>query len=202
MQLILRDAQHVSGYGLLVKINDRNQRLLLDTGASGILINRRAAEKAGLKRVSTVQFAGIGEKGRQDAYLAVADQIRIGELEFRDCVVTVSEKSMGLDGDGLIGGDVFSSYVVDIDIPADMLRLSPLPRRPEDSTVQVSLASESDSDYDPEDPPETADGSPPATKSGADSGNCRPLRPGYRRTATSRPKWRNGPECFASDMAC
>ena len=30
---------------------------------------------------------------------------------------------MGLDEDGLIGADVFSSYVVDIDIPGDMLRL-------------------------------------------------------------------------------
>ena len=175
MQLILRDPQHVSGYGLLVKINDRNQRLLLDTGASGILINRKAAEKAGLKRVSTVQFTGIGDRGHQGAYLAVADQIRIGELEFRDCVVTVSEKSMGLDEDGLIGGDVFSSYVVDIDIPADKLRLDPLPRRPEDSTRPASLASESDSDYDPEEPPDTANGSTAAAKPGAEKGAATPL---------------------------
>ena len=117
MQILLRDAQHVAGYGLLVKINDRNQRLLLDTGASGILINRRAAEKAGLKRISTVQFTGIGDKGQRNAYFAVADDVKIGDLEFKDCVVTVSEKSMGLDEDGLIGADVFSSYVVDIDIP-------------------------------------------------------------------------------------
>jgi hypothetical protein len=54
LQMFLRDAKHVAGYGLLVKINDRNQRLLLDTGASGILINRKAAEKAGLKRISSL----------------------------------------------------------------------------------------------------------------------------------------------------
>src|ERR1019366_6974544 len=39
MQILLRDTRRMSGYGLLVKINDHNQRLLLDTGASGILIN-------------------------------------------------------------------------------------------------------------------------------------------------------------------
>ena len=192
MQLILRDPQHISGYGLLVKINDRNQRLLLDTGASGILINRKAAEKAGLKRVSTVQFTGIGDRGHQGAYLAVADQIRIGELEFRDCVVTVSEKSMGLDEDGLIGGDVFSSYVVDIDIPADKLRLDPLPRRPEDSTGPASLASESDSDYDPEEPPEAADGSTAAAKSGAEKGAATPPPPRLpmdRYVAPEMAKW-------------
>ncbi len=78
MEVMLRDAKHVEGYGLVVKVNDHNQKLLLDTGAGGILINRRAAEKAGLKRISSVQFSGIGEKGERDAYLALADQIRIG----------------------------------------------------------------------------------------------------------------------------
>src|SRR6516162_2258393 len=143
LQMFLRDANHVAGYGLLVKINDRNQRLLLDTGASGILINRKAAEKAGLKRISSMQFHGIGDSGQRDAYLAQADQVRVGDLEFRDCIVTVSEKSMGMDEDGLIGADVFSSYIVDIDLPGDAFRLSPLPKRPDDTTpVTATLASE------------------------------------------------------------
>jgi tetratricopeptide (TPR) repeat protein len=154
MAILLRDATRLAGYGLLVKINDRNQRLLLDTGASGILINRRAAEKAGLKRISSVQFNGIGDSGQRNAYLALADTIHIGELEFKDCVVTVSEKSMGLDEDGLIGADVFSSYVVDIDIPADKLRLTPLPARPDEKTTEASLASEADSDSENQDQPE------------------------------------------------
>ena len=129
--------------------NDRNQRLLLDTGASGILINRRAAEKAGLTKISAVQFGGIGDKGHRDAYLAVAENIRIGDLSFKDCVVTVSEKSLGMDEDGVIGADVFSSYLVDIDIPGDTLRLSPLPRRPDEMDAKLSLATEEDSDRYP-----------------------------------------------------
>lgn len=192
MQILLRDSQHVSGYGLIVKINNQNQRLLLDTGASGILINRRAAEKAGLKRVSAVQFAGIGDKGQRGAYLAVADQVRIGDLEFKDCVVTVSEKSMGLDEDGLIGADVFSSYVVDIDIPGDMLRLTPLPKRPEDTTVKVSLASEADTDLDPEEQaesmkPPTVEAQPSAEK-GAGSPSA-PRLPKDRYVAPEMAKW-------------
>jgi hypothetical protein len=55
---------------------------------------------------------------------------------------------MGLDEDGLIGADVFSSYVVDIDIPGDTLRLTPLPRRPDETQVKASLASESAGDSD------------------------------------------------------
>jgi predicted aspartyl protease/Tfp pilus assembly protein PilF len=192
MQILLRDAQHVAGYGLLVKINDRNQRLLLDTGASGIVINRKAAEKAGLKRISKVQFAGIGEKGQRDAYFAVADQIRIGELEFRDCVVTVSEKSMGLDEDGLIGADVFSSYVVDVDIPGDMLRLSPLPKRPEDSVVKTSLASEANSDPEPEEQTEAAKAPKSEDKSAAEkipAEASSPRLPKDRYVAPEMAKW-------------
>jgi tetratricopeptide (TPR) repeat protein len=148
MQIFLRDTRHVAGYGLIVKINNRSQRLLLDTGASGLVISRGAAEKAGLRRISAVQLGGIGDRGRRDAFLAVADEVRIGDLNFKDCVITVSEKSMGLDEDGLIGADVFSSYVVDIDIPGDRLRLTPLPRRPEDTVVQAKLASEAQFDRD------------------------------------------------------
>lgn len=191
LQILLRDAKHVEGYGLLVKINDRNQRLLLDTGASGILINRRAAEKAGLTRISALQFSGIGDKGRRDAYFAVADRIRIGDLEFKDCVVTVSEKSMGLDEDGLIGANVFSSYVVDIDIPGDMLRLSPLPKRPEDTAGKVSLASEEDSDPDPDEQLEDVK-SPKAAEKALDKNATAPLPqrlPKDRYIAPEMAKW-------------
>jgi clan AA aspartic protease (TIGR02281 family) len=174
LQMFLRDAKHVAGYGLLVKINDRNQRLLLDTGASGIVINRRAAEKAGLKRISSVQFHGIGDNGQRDAYVAQADQVRIGDLEFKDCVVTVSEKSMGLDEDGLIGADVFSSYIVDIDIPGDAFRLSPLPKRPEDTTqAPATLASEASSDSSDQ-PEEAGQAEKPEDKTTAEKSAATP----------------------------
>lgn len=162
MQIFLRDTRRVAGYGLIVKINNRSQRLLLDTGASGLVISRGAAEKAGLRRISAVQLGGIGDRGRRDAFLAVADEVRIGDLNFKDCVITVSEKSMGLDEDGLIGADVFSSYVVDIDIPGDRLRLTPLPRRPEDTVVQATLASEAHFNRDAEEQSNPVRNSPTA----------------------------------------
>jgi clan AA aspartic protease (TIGR02281 family) len=173
--MFLRDAKHVAGYGLLVKINDRNQRLLLDTGASGIVINRKAAEKAGLKRISSMQFHGIGDNGQRDAYLAQVDQLRVGDLEFKDCIVTVSEKSMGLDEDGLIGADVFSSYIVDIDLPGDAFRLSPLPKRPEDATTApATLASEPPSDSGDQ-PEEAGQAEKPSEKTGAENHATTPV---------------------------
>ena len=52
-----------------------------------------------------MHYGGIGDKGLQSGYTAVADHIRIGELEFQDCVVAVSDKGSVADEDGLIGSD-------------------------------------------------------------------------------------------------
>jgi hypothetical protein len=136
------DGHRMRGIGLVVKLNDRNARLLLDTGAGGIIVGHKLAEKAGLTSISARHYAGIGDKGLQSGYTAVADHIRIGELEFQDCVVSVSNKNSVGDEDGLIGADVFGGYLIDIDLPGMRLKLSPLPKRPEDTVAPTSLNSE------------------------------------------------------------
>jgi tetratricopeptide (TPR) repeat protein len=136
------DGRRVRGIGLPVKLNDRNVHLLLDTGAGGIMVSRKVAEKAGLTRVSAVHYGGIGDKGLQSGYTAVADHIRIGELEFQDCVVAVSDQRSLTSEDGLIGADVFGAYLIDLDLPGERLKLSPLPKRPEDTVTPKSLNSE------------------------------------------------------------
>jgi hypothetical protein len=138
-EMYASDGHRMRGIGLSVKLNDRNARLLLDTGAGGIFVSRKIAEKANLTRISTEHIGGIGDKGLQSGYKAVADHIRIGDLEFHDCVISVSDKASVADEDGLIGADVFGAYLVDIDLPGMRLRLSPLPKRPEDAVAPKSL---------------------------------------------------------------
>ncbi len=145
------DARHLVGYGLSVKLNGRNSRLLLDTGASGILIGRKFAEKAGLTHISDIRYFGIGDKGQQGGYLALAEHIRIGELEFADCVVHVADKIQLTDEDGLIGADVFGSYLIDIDFPSEKLRLSALPQRPDEPAAPATLNSGGESHSSPDD---------------------------------------------------
>ena len=48
-------------------MNDKKSRLLLDTGASGILINRNLAEKSDVNRLSKTEISGIGDKGNKSA---------------------------------------------------------------------------------------------------------------------------------------
>jgi tetratricopeptide (TPR) repeat protein len=134
----------MKGIGVSVDLNDSHARLLFDTGAGGITVSRTLAEKAGLTRISAAHYSGFGDEGLQNGYTAVADFIRIGELKFRDCVVSVTEKRPLLHEDGLIGADVFSGYVVDIDLPSMRLKLFPLPKRPEDTFAPTSLNSEAE----------------------------------------------------------
>lgn len=127
---------------LNAKINNRTLHLELDTGASGLLLDRAEAEKAGVEKISDKHIYGIGDKGAAKGYTGVAKRIRIGELEFEDCLVHVIDK-FRFDGDGLIGANVFANYLIDIDGPGKTLKLSPLPLRPKEKADIVTLQTES-----------------------------------------------------------
>ncbi len=137
--LLLRDANHLRGLGLPVKFNNHSSRLMLDTGASGIMIGRAAAKRAGLEELSRISFTGIGDHGPQNGYMAVVKHLQIGSLEFEDCVVEVSDRRNIVEDDGLIGANVFDSYLVEIDGPSRVVRLSPLPARPGDKATTSHL---------------------------------------------------------------
>ena len=140
MDRLYYDARRIRAYGLGVKINEGSGKLLLDTGASGIVINRKLAEKAGVKPITDVKIKGVGDKASPGAYVGSADAIKIGNLEFQDCYVRVIDRGSVADEDGLIGADVFSHFLIELDYPGEIIRLSELPQRPEDSTGGGSLS--------------------------------------------------------------
>jgi len=129
LEAILNGPNHLVGYGLNVKLNGHGSRLLVDTGASGVVLGRRAAEKAGITALVSSKLYGIGDKGAVNSFFGYADSIRVGDLEFRDCLVEVSEKKNAMDIDGLIGTDVFDDFLITLDMPNMRLRLKTLPPR-------------------------------------------------------------------------
>jgi tetratricopeptide (TPR) repeat protein len=162
---LLRDASHLRGFGLPVTINGQKSKLLLDTGAGGITINRKLAARAGVQRLADVRIGGIGDKGDAKGYTAYADSIRIGSLEFRNCPVDVIDKRSVTDEEGLIGADVFQRFLIELDFPGRKLRLSQLPARPGEPQVKPSLATDEDdsgSESDPKPAGGTDNGANPA----------------------------------------
>jgi tetratricopeptide (TPR) repeat protein len=142
LEPLMNDAHNMRGYSLSVNVNGANAKLLLDTGAGGIVIDRKIAEKAGIKALVQTEIGGVGSKTGASGYIGVADTIKIGELEFHDCMVHVVDKRSVIDDDGLIGADVFQHYLVDINLPDAKFGLSELPVDPKDaSEFSASLES-------------------------------------------------------------
>lgn len=139
---LLTDPQHLRGYGLSVVLNGHKSSLLLDTGASGILVDRSIAEHAGITKITATKVWGVGKKGRRNAFIGTADSIKVGDLEFQNCPVEVMESRSVAGESGLIGADVFDQFLVDLDFPNEKLRLSELPKRPGDTAHELALKSE------------------------------------------------------------
>lgn len=164
---LLLDPKHLRGYGLSVGVNAEKSNLLLDTGASGILINRKLAEKAGVTRLSDIDIGGIGDKGNRGGYMGMANSLKVGELEFQDCPVRVLEQRSVAGEDGLIGADVFASFLVDIDFPNEKLHLRQLPKRPEETVMTITLQTEKDDSDSTEEQPTDKTGATPAKSAGS-----------------------------------
>jgi hypothetical protein len=137
--------------GLDVQLNGKKKRLEIDTGASGLILSSAAAKNAGLVPEYQIKVGGIGDDGLANAFVTHVDDIKIGKMEFRNCMVQVlapgNTVERMVDVDGLIGPDVFRDYLVTLDYPGRELRLGPLPRTPDEQVSKViSLSTSQDVD--------------------------------------------------------
>ncbi len=130
MEEILEDSNHRQSFGLYVKFDGKQRTLEIDSGASGILLSREAAARMGLVRGEVVYSGGVGDQGSAESFVAHVPSIRIGDMEFQNCPITVLSKHDELGVDGLIGTDFFRKYLVTLDFYDRKLRLTPLPPRP------------------------------------------------------------------------
>jgi tetratricopeptide (TPR) repeat protein len=160
LEELMQDSQHLREYGLAVKVNGVSSRLMLDTGAGGILIDKKIAEKAGIKSIVQDKINGVGDKGGAGGYVGHADKIQVGALEFENCFVQVVSGRSVVDNDGLIGANVFRHFLVDVDMPDRKFKLSELPPIPDEPAAEISLDSHSNAQRQLHDryiPPEMKD---------------------------------------------
>ncbi len=138
-------------WGLNVSFDGNERRLQIDTGAEGLTLTKAAAAALHLVPEANYKVGGIGDEGAVDTYVAKVQSIKIGSLEFQNCDVQVlnsdTVQEVGGDGlmhsvqrlggkDGLIGGDVFKSFLLTLDFPGHVLKLDPLPVIPGVATTQ------------------------------------------------------------------
>jgi predicted aspartyl protease len=145
--------ENMSEAGLEVLLNGKKKRLEIDTGASGLVLSSSAARSIGLVPELQIKVGGIGDSGLANAFVTHVDDIKIGKMEFKNCMVQVLDPSNMVermaDMDGLIGPDVFRDYVVTLDYPGREVRLGPLPKTPGEQVSKVITLTTSDDEETP-----------------------------------------------------
>src|SRR5579864_3313993 len=125
--ILPRDGGTVRGFGLMVSINGgRPLNLLLDTGASGILLRSKAARRVGATELAETSVRGIGDEGGR-SHGAIAREVRIGGAVFADYLLDVADRKALYGEDGIIGTDVFAEFLETLDFRKQQLLLDPLP---------------------------------------------------------------------------
>ncbi len=133
LQPTFADVKHIDGYRLEAEFPKAKAKLIVDTAASGLYITRALAEQNGFHQ-------GTGDP----AGTVRADSVRIGPLEFRDCIVGVSDTPFAGKADGFIGTDIFSPWLITLDYRLARMTLTPLPQQatlmPGDRPATAELA--------------------------------------------------------------
>ena len=129
----MTDGKHIDGYRIEVELPKTKARLGLDTAASGLYISRALADENGL------QHAPEAPEGTVQA-----ETVRVGPLEFHDCMVGVSDAPFAGKADGYIGADVFAQWLITLDFRNARMSLSSLPAQngvlPSDRVAAPELA--------------------------------------------------------------
>jgi predicted aspartyl protease len=128
LETFVSAATHERTYGLEVLMNGNPVRLVLDTGAAGVVLSHAAAERVGLERITGGVVAGFGDNAKATSgYRAIAKRLQIGEVEYHDALISVGDQNyMGIQ-DGLIGTNVMDEFQLTLDFARGKLRLDPLP---------------------------------------------------------------------------
>jgi tetratricopeptide (TPR) repeat protein len=136
--------------GLDVHVNGVGSRLVLSTVSSGIVINGKIAKEAGVQPITRADMDGLGEQNPPEVYIGFARSLKIENLDFQNCYVTVvdqaSPRSFYDQYEGLIAAGFFSAYLVNVDIPHAKLKLQPLPSRPATEDQDSAAMDSSDPD--------------------------------------------------------
>jgi Tfp pilus assembly protein PilF len=119
LQQTMADGKHVDGYRLDAEFPKSKGKLIVDTAASGIFISKTLSDLNGFQR------------GADDPEGTVhVDSVRIGPLEFHNCIVGVSDAPFAGKADGFIGTDIFASWLITLDYRIAKMILAPLPPKP------------------------------------------------------------------------
>jgi len=79
-------------------INNQKVNVLIDTGATGVAISQRVADKLGLKSIEAIRIETAN--GDSVGYMVRLESVKVGGVEAQNVSAMIAP---GLDGDALLG---------------------------------------------------------------------------------------------------
>ena len=130
---ILRDSTHLQGWGAKVAIGTcKPVKLMIDSGAAGILMGDSLAQKCGVKKLYSGFITGIGNKPPLGVYTGLSDHVQVGPVELKNVLIDVEERTPVGDESGLIGINLLGQFLINLNLSDYKLTLDPLPPIPGD----------------------------------------------------------------------
>lgn len=105
LEALRYNTRRMVGHALRVSFGEgKPERLLLDTGYSGILLDTRAAKKFGIQ--PRILVPGLGGKDDQQSSIGIAETVHIGSLVLKNCPVFITKWPLGTYSAGVMGADI------------------------------------------------------------------------------------------------
>jgi len=104
-------------------------RMLLDSGAQHIMLDKRAAAKSGRAAGPGLELVGVGPSSKV-CRRATAGRLEIGDLVLADCGILVVDGRIQDGVDGIIPMSVFAGFLVRLDVSRKVLDLDAYPPDP------------------------------------------------------------------------
>ncbi len=105
------------------KLNGREVHLLLDTGASHLMILPKVAAAAGVKRIDPVRVAGFGS-GRSSASRAVAGSLAVGSAVAENVPTAIMPAPPPFTADGMLGLSFLRHFIFRLDYQRKLVTLA------------------------------------------------------------------------------
>ena len=106
-------------------------RMLLDSGAQHIVLDKRAAAKPGRTAGSGFELVGVGASARS-CRRAAPGTVENGDLVLENCDILVVDGQVLEGVDGVIPLSLFANFLVRLDLPHKELELDAYPADPPD----------------------------------------------------------------------
>jgi predicted aspartyl protease len=106
-------------------------RLLLDSGAQFLVLDRRAAEKSRCNDGTDLDLVGAGTPAGTLAKMQRAQTVQVGDLVLHDIPVVIEDRKLADGIQGVLPLSLFAGFLIRLDLPAKRLDLFPYPPEPE-----------------------------------------------------------------------